>query len=106
MVQLNNEDYTVCVKAQVGMRKITWKPCGTSPSTTTDFMIAGGPPALNPAGGNVVGIPQSGDDYMLDWVMILGQNKYCDSQFPDSVQCKVPIKFNESFVVPNSHFYG
>lgn len=96
MVQLNNQDYTVCVKAQVGMRKINWKPCGTNPSTTTDFIIAGGPPAINPAGGNVVGIPQSGDDCMLDWVMVLGQNKYCGSQFPDSVQSKLTIEVVKS----------
>lgn len=89
MVQLNNEDYTVCVRAQVGMRKITWKPCQTNPATTTDFIISGGPPALNPAGGNVVGVPLSGDNCSTDWVMVLGQNKYCGSQFPDSVSCNL-----------------
>lgn len=56
---------------------------------TTDFSISGGPPAQDPAGGNALGQSVSGTDCMLDWVMILGNNKYCGSQFPDAVVCEL-----------------
>ncbi|CAL8107123.1 unnamed protein product [Orchesella dallaii] len=105
MVQLNNEDYTVCIRSNSGMRKITWKPCMTNPPTTTDFIITGGPPAVDPAGGPAVGIPLSGDDCTTDWVMVLGQNKYCGSQFPDMVTSMsqpfiLQVHFNEFELQP------
>jgi len=61
----------------------------TDPPVTTDFIITGGPPAVDPEGEPAVGTALSGDSCVTDWVMVLGANKYCGSQFPDSVTCKI-----------------
>ncbi|CAG7719876.1 unnamed protein product, partial [Allacma fusca] len=83
MQQLNNEDYTVCIKSQPGMTKITWNSCGG----LNDFFITGTGAIAPPPGTDFPPItnPVSGNDCMYDWVMILGANKYCGNTFDGPV---------------------